>query len=385
MANVSKKHGSIAAAAFAAGSAVVKMTPADVAQAAALKAVGIDISNSWVRNVIHEIGGDAIAMDDNNVGPQPGSLGMLTSPSIATQIQFLQSWLPGFVQMITAARKIDVLIGMQTVGSWEDEEVVQGALETLGVARPYMDHSNIPLASWNNVWERRTIVRFEMGFEVGMLEEARAARMRISTAAEKRKWVGTSLELQRNRIGFYGYNNGDNRTYGLLNDPSMPAYVAVPNGAGGSGTWVSKTFQEITKDLRIGLQALRTNSKDVIDPKSTPIVLAVATSKVDLLTITTDFGLSVLDWLKTNYPNVRIESAPELDDANGGASVFYMFAERLDDGSTDDGAVIAQIVPAKFTTLGVEKRSKSYIEDFSNATAGVLCKRPFAMVRYTGI
>lgn len=102
-------------------------------------------------------------------------------------------------------------------------------------------------------------------------------------------------------------------------------------------------------------------------------------------TKTSDFGISVLDWMRTNYPNVRIESAPELDDANGGAAVFYLYADKVDDGSTDDSSVFAQLVPAKFMALGVEKRSKSYVEDFANATAGVMAKRPYAVVRFTGI
>lgn len=380
MSKPSKVHGRVAARNFQ----PVQMTDKDIGHFAALRGVGIQLDNSWIQQVMAE-NGIVSTMDSNDVGPWAASQSSLTTPSIAAQIQFLQTWLPGFVQFATAARNIDKLIGMQTVGAWEDEEVVQGTLEPIGNAMPYLDHTNVPLASWNVNFERRTVVRFELGLLVGQLEEMRSARMRLATAAEKRKAVQLALEIQRNRIGFYGYNNGNNRTYGLLNDPQLPAYQTVANGAGGSPLWSSKTFLEITKDLRLALSQLRTNSKDVIDPKSTPITLAVATSRVDLLTITSDFGISVLDWMRTNYPNVRIESAPELDDANGGAAVFYMYADKVDDGSTDDSAVIAQIVPAKFMALGVEKRSKSYVEDFANATAGALVKRPYAVVRFTGI
>lgn len=380
MAKQSIVHGRIAARNFK----PVTMTAADVQHAASLRGVGIQIDNEWISSVMAE-NGVVATMDSNDVGPSSPALSGLTTPSIAAQIQFLQTWLPGFVAMATAARNIDKLIGMQTVGAWEDEEVIQGALEPIGNAVPYLDHTNVPLASWNVNFERRTVVRFELGLLVGTLEEMRSARMRLATAAEKRKAVQLALEIQRNRVGFYGYNDGENRTYGFLNDPQLPAYQTVPAGAGGDTEWDGKTFLEMTKDLRTALSQLRTNSKDVIDPKSTPITLAVATSKVDLLTTTSDFGISVLDWLRTNYSNVRIESAPELDDANGGESVFYMYADRLDDGSTDDGSVIAQIVPAKFMALGVEKRSKSYVEDFANATAGAMCKRPYAVVRFSGI
>jgi len=82
---------------------------------------------------------------------------------------------------------------------------------------------------------------------------------------------------------------------------------------------------------------------------------------------------------------VRIESAPELDGANGGESVIYVYAENLRDGASDGGDVWAQLVPTKFMALGVEKRVKTYVEDFANATAGALLKRPFAVARYTGV
>lgn len=345
-----------------------------------LALVGINIDPRIVRQMVVAIG------DSNDVGTNPAGLGALTTPSIANAIQFLQAWLPGFVRVATAARKIDVLVGVATAGSWEDEEIVQGILEPIGASRPYTDSSSVPLASWNLTFERRTIVRFEQGFEVGMLEEARASRMRVSTAAEKRNASTLQLDIQRNRVGFYGFNNGNNRTYGLLNDPAIPAYVTVANGAtSASPLWSTKTFQDIKNDLLSALVSLRTNSKDVIDPKSTKITLAVATSRVDYLTTTTDFGISVLDWLQKNYANVRVESAPELDDANGGAAVFYMYADKVDDGASDDSGTFTQVVPSRFYALGVEKRIKGYAEDFSNATAGVMCKRPYAVVRRTGI
>lgn len=359
----------------------IKMSADDVAHYASLAAIGLHFSPTQIQQAVRVMLGDS-----NDIGPWSGAQSGITAASVVTPIQFLQMWLPGFVHVVTAARKIDNLVGITTAGSPEDEQIVQGVLESAGRARPYQDNSSLPLASWNPNFETRTVVRFEQGLEVGWLEEQRSARARIATAAEKRNASALTLEVERNRVGFYGFNNGANRTYGLLNDPAIPAYQNVPNGAGGSAAWASKTFLEITKDLRFALQSLRTNSRDVIDPEKTPITLAIATSRVDLLTTTTDFGISVRDWLRKDYPNVRIESAPELDDANGGAAVFYMYADTVsDDYSTDDSATFVQVVPAKFLTVGVEKRAKTYVEAFANATAGVMCKRPFAVQRFSGI
>jgi hypothetical protein len=309
---------------------------------------------------------------------------MATTPSIPTPIQFLQTWLPGFVKIMTAARKIDDIIGIKTVGSWEDQEIVQGIVEPSATVTEYGDYTNIPLASWNTNFVRRTIVRGEMGIAVGLLEEGRASAMRLNSADTKRQGSAIALEIFRNAVGFYGWNSTNNQTFGFLNDPSLPAAVSAP-----STGWTGATFAAIQGDLRAAIVLLRTQSQDQIDPESVELTLAIPTNKVDFLSVTTDFGISVRDWLKQTYPKIRVTSAPELTGSGTGSSdMFYLFAEQIDasiDGSSDGGETFAQLVQTKFMTLGVEKRAKSYVEDYSNATAGTLCKRPWAVVRIYGI
>lgn len=317
------------------------------------------------------------AMDTNLIAPQ-------SAASIGTPIQFLQAWAPGFVQTITQARQIDNLIGVSTIGRWEDEEVVQGYSERAGNALPYQDNTNVPLTNWNTNFERYSIVRFEQGFMVGRLEEARAAAMNYNSAENKRTQATLSLEVQRNYIGFYGYNSGAGRTYGFLNAPGLPAYVNLPNGAAGTPTFATKTTLEIIADFLTALQALRTQSGNRIDPKKRAITVAIAMSSIDYLSTPTTLGYSVQQWFNENYPNVRFESAPELNAANGGANVFYMYAEEFNEESTDDGRTFTQMVPAKFITIGAQQLTKGYEEDFGNATAGVMLKRAWAVIRRSG-
>lgn len=341
-----------------------------------LAQLGIQLPERTIDNMLNVIS-DGIGMD--------AFQGLITTATIPAAIQFLQTWLPGFVRTITQARKIDQLVGITTAGAWEDEEIVQGFLEPTGSAVPYGDYTNVPLSSWNPNFLTRTVVRFEEGMQVAILEDARASRMKISSAAEKRAAAATALEIQRNNVGFFGYNGGDNLTYGYLNDPFLPAYVTVPNGATGTPQWSTKTFQEITKDLRTAFAKLRTQSGDTIDPSTQPIMLALSTQVIDQLSVTTDFGQSVMDWLKRTYPQTTVVSAPELNGANAGANVFYLYAESSNDGSTDDGRTFMHINPVKFRTLGVQQKIKTYEEDYSNATAGVFLKRPINVVRYSGV
>lgn len=358
--------------------AAITVTPADVRHYLALQNVGINLDDRTITKMIEGIGLDA-ADGIPALNPQ-------TSPSITTPVQFLQAWLPGFVRVLTAARKIDVLVGVSTAGSWEDHSVVQGVMESAGIAEMYTDNGNLSLASWNANFVEREIVRGESGIEVGRLEEARAARIRINSAAEKRTSATLALDILRNRIGFLGYNEGNNRTYGFLNDPELLPYeTAAASGDGGSTHWKDKDFQGITGDLRLAAQTLRIQGQDNIDPAEGNVTLALPTNVVDYLSVTTDYGQSVRAWIQETYPNWRIESAPELQEAHGGENVFYLYAETVEDGATDDSRTMLQVVPTRFQTLGVEKRVKTYLEGYTNATAGTFCKRPFAVTRFSGI
>lgn len=346
-----------------------------------LDALGVHIPRHFISNAMK-------AMDLHSLGSGMDALtplaSSITTGSISTPVQFLQAWLPGFVHVITSARKADELLGISTVGSFEDEEVIQGILEPMGSAVPYGDYTNVPLSSWNVNFQRRSIVRFEQGARIGVLEELRAARMRVSTAAEKRNAAALQLELARNDVAFYGYNAGNNRTYGYLNDPNLPAYVSPTTGAGGN-TWALKTFLEIVADIRKLAAGLQTQSGDVIDPEKVPTTLGLATAVAQYLSVVSDYGISVRQWMRETYPLMRIVSAPELDGANGGANVAYLHADEVPDGGTDDRRTFIQMVPAKFMALGVEKLSKAYVEDYANATAGTLLKRAFAVIRMTGV
>lgn len=361
----------------------LRLSRGDITRAALgeLASIGININHGIVAKMV-----DGLGLDANDAGGYGTTLPGLTNAQIATPIQFLQEWLPGFVAFITSARKIDELIGLSTIGAWEDEEIIQGALEPLGDATPYGDYSNIPLATWNPTYEGRTVVRFEGGLRVGLLEEARSARARINSAETKRKGVGEQLEIVRNRVGFYGYNDGTNRTFGFLNDPNLLPALTAAVGSAGSTAWSSKTFLEIVADIQTLMAQVQQQSMDNIDPADIELTLGLPTPVIQYLTTVSDLGVSVRQWAKENYPKLRFVSAPELQNAVGGENVAYVYPDTVEDeASTDDRRVFIQMVPTKFMALGVEKQVKSYLEGFANASAGVMLKRPFACVRMLGI
>jgi hypothetical protein len=224
-----------------------------------------------------------------------------------------------------------------------------------------------------------------MGMSVGALEEAQSARINVDTGAQKRDSAAEELEIVRNQIALYGYNSGNNFTYGFLNDPGLPSYITVATGASLSTQWSTKSMVEISNDIRTAVVDLRAQAGDTFDPRTTVVTLAVPSAQIDYLSQQSDYGNEVYDFLQSAFPKIRVVSVPQLEAANGGQNVFYLYADEVNNSSTDGGRTWVQPVPAKFLVLGVEKKAKGYIEDYSNATAGAFLKRPYAVVRFTGI
>lgn len=325
---------------------------------------------------------DGLAMDANNI-QNP-----LSTSSIATPLQFLQNWLPGVVVYATAQRQIDEIIGVNTVGTWEDEEIVQQALEMTGSPVAYSDDGVVPYTNWNLNFIQRHVVRNELGMNVGKLEQARSARVRIDSGEYKRQSCTVQLEILRNAIGFYGYNSGNNQTYGFLTDPNLLPYNSVAIGAvTGAYTWALKNAQEIISDILTAMAGLQTQTQGLVDPEKSPITMVVPTNSITYLNKVSDLiTQSVKQWLKASYPNVRLISCVQYDNANSSANIFTLHADTVEDGvSNDDHKTWSQIVPAKMQFLGVAIGAKGYTEDYVHATAGALCKRPYAMYRVTGI
>ena len=314
----------------------------------------------------------------------------VTVPNASAPVQFLQNFLPGLVVINTEPRMIDSLVGLTTAASWDDEEIVQAIMEMTGEAVPYGDTTNIPYSNWNINYAIRTIVRFEMGMQVLNLEEARSAKQNVNSAEWKRKACAKMLEVIRNQVGMSGFNNGVNQTYGFLNEPSLPAYVTVANGALGSPSWSQKTYLEITADIRQALYGISQTSLGLIDVDRAMMTLALPIGYNTYMSVQSQFGNTVRDWLENNYKNLRIEYAPELLGAVGGQNGMYTYADVVEattfnEASTDDNRTFDQYVPARYMVQGVEKLVKGTREGYLNATAGVLLKRPYAVFRSAGI
>lgn len=299
----------------------------------------------------------------------------------------LLNWLPGAIKRLTQVRKIDEVAGMTTAGDWSDEEVIQRSIEFTSNPQLYGDSTNIPLSNYSPDYIKSKVVRYEQGSGVGLLAAARAVKNGDNPKEYSRDAAFEGLEIYRNLIGFFGFDNGggSSQTFGVFNNPDLPAYFTLPADSSGNVTWATKDFNGITEDVALTVSNLTLSSGGHIDD-TTPMTMILPLSCNQYLAKRNSLGnLSVRMWIKETYPNLRIVLVPEADKVNGGLNAMYLFADKVPDSGTDNGSVIEQIVPAKLMALKVEVKTKITIEDYVTATAGVIVKRPYAIVRATGL
>ena len=345
-----------------------------------LEKLGISVSpefaRSFNRNAI------SVALDAGITQP-------VTTPSNGTPVQFLQSFLPGVINILTVVRKADMVAPVVTAGEWHFEEIVLKTMEHTSNAELYSDHGGVPLVSFNETFVQRQVVRFELGVQQNPLADARAAATGTVPQNEKRRALAEGFEILRNDIAFNGFNSGTGKTYGILNDPTLPAYISVANGAGGDSTWASKTAVEIINDLSTSIRALEIQAGGNVDPTMNTISLEIPLAFNHFLTRSDgsfNNGMTAMEWLNKNYPMIKVVTVPQFNDANSGENVFYLKAVSVDNSGTDGGESIIQVVPAKMRALGTVQNEKGgTTEGYTSAYAGVFTKRPYAIVRYSDI
>lgn len=333
-----------------------------------------DLSKQWSLDELKTIGYDFSTMDAALAGSAVQS-GFLDP-------RFLTAEFAGVIRQPVSRSSVDALIGVTSVGAWEDEYIEFQVLESVGRAELYGDHANIPLANFTYNEDKRGIVRFEQGFETGVLEVARANKRGLDSGAEKRRAAKQSLDMQREDIGYYGFVTANTRTFGLLNEPNLLPYETAV------AVWAGADFATVTGDIAdmVSQLELQSDYKIKEDMKMT-LVLPAGFGRFLNIANNAGNGQTVKQWIKESYPNLRVMQSPQFVGANGGANVAYLFVDNVEqeDGETATSQSLVQIVPAEYRMIGSNQGAKVYVETASNATAGVVAIHPWAVTRLSGI
>lgn len=306
----------------------------------------------------------------------------VTNPTAQVPVQFLQHWMNKIITVVTQATTADEFLGRSTYGEWYQESIVLRIRELTGSVRPYGDHAQAPLARYNYNQEDRTIVRFAQGILTGALEEARLAAMgqKASAYESDRAALGLTFKLNTNAVAFFGYNLGMNKTYGILNDPNLDAYICVPPNEAGDTEWGKKDFYSIVRDLNTAVATLQKKCAGNFIPSKHSFKIAIALSCDAFLNEVNEHGHSVREFIARTWPKAEVLAIPEFDEAIAGDNVFYLKLEDL-----AGSPVVEQIVPAAVRLVGSVPRASGLYELYSDATAGSFVQQPLGIVRFYGI
>lgn len=232
---------------------------------------------------------------------------------------------PEIIEIAVAPMMAAVIAGEAKKGDWTTATAQFPVAERIGQTTAYGDWNNNGSTNSNYNWESRQSYYFQTISQWGQLELARAAEARLDHAAQINKASMLTIQKTQNAMGFFGVAGLQN--YGLLNDPSLPPSITpADTGTGSSPLWANKTGDQVYADIQALYAQLVLQGNGTIN-KRMPMVLAMSNSSEANFTKTNSYGVNVPDLVKKNFPNLRIEAAPEYETEAG--NLVQLFVETI--------------------------------------------------------
>jgi len=307
--------------------------------------------------------------------------------------QFLTTFIdPDLLRVLTAKNAAADIFGEVRKGSFTDVTVIFPVVEQTGEVSSYGDFSQNGRAGANMNFPTREAYLYQVIIEYGELELERAGLAKIGWASELKQASINILNKFQNLTYFYGVSGLQN--YGVLNDPSLsPAIAPAPKAynANTAGPWITNaavtaTANEIFTDIQALFIQLVNQSAGNVDHE-TKMALAMSPKSHSALTTTNQFNVNVLDILKKNFPNLRVETAVQYgalsaQNPQGSAAgeIMQLIAEEVEGQKTG------------FCAFNEKLRAGPIIRDLSSfkqkatqGSWGFVARQPFAIATMIGL
>jgi len=167
--------------------------------------------------------------------------------------------------------------------------------------------------------------------------------------------------------------------YGLLNDPSLlPAITPLAKTEGGVA-WAPASALEVYNDVLALYQQLVAQAGGLLDiSDETPMTLALSATSSVSLKKTNQYNVNVLTQLQTNFPNMKIVTAPEYATASG--NLMQLIVDEFEGQRT---AQVAFTEKLRAHPMVVEM--SSFKQKKSQGTWGCVIFRPMLIAQMIGI
>ena len=301
----------------------------------------------------------ALAMD-----AQPGLSTVGNSGIPAWMLNYVD---PKMIEIILQPTKAAEVFGEMKKGDWTTETATFMTVEPTGEVSSYGDYNNNGVSGVNVNFPQRQSYHYQVFTRWGEREVARAGEAKIDYVARVNEASINALNRFQNKTYLFGVKGLQN--YGVLNDPSLPATTPAAK------TWANSTGEEVYESIRKLFQTLLKQTGGKIDMNTPMLLVCSPTASVDL-TKTNQYNVNVIDQLKKNFPNLRVETIPEYS-ATAGETV-QLIVEELDGQRTLECGFTE-----KMRAHNMVLEASSIKQKKSQGTWGAIIYRPFCIATMT--
>jgi len=221
---------------------------------------------------------------------------------------------PKVIDVLVAPMNAAKIIGESKKGTWVDDVAMFPMIENTGVTSSYGDYSSNGSAGANSQFPQRQSYHYQVITQWGERELERAALAKLDWVS--RQNIASVLVLNKFQNMTYFFGVAGLQNYGLLNDPALSTPITpITKGAGGV-TWAVATAYEIYQDLLNMFSQLQTQANGLLTMDDKMTLALSPTMAVNLNKVST-YNVAVRTTLKENFPNMRIETAPEYSTQSG--------------------------------------------------------------------
>lgn len=298
-------------------------------------------------------------------------------PQLVTQSNagipaFLSNFLdPKVIEVLVSPMKAAIIVGETKKGDWTTTVATFPVIESTGEVSSYGDFNANGSVEVNTNFPQRQSYHYQTFTQWGEKELATAALAKIDWAS--RQNIASVLLLNKYQNSTYFFGVAGLQNYGLLNDPALYAPIAPTAAWNLSATTADIVFEDIR---RLFVQ-LQTQSAGVIDQEA-KMVLAMSPVTSVALNKTNQYNVNVMDQVKKNFPNLRVETAVEYATTSG--QLVQLIVEEIDGQET---ATCAFTEKMRAHAMVVD--TSSFKQKKSQGTFGTVIFRPFAIAGMLGV
>ena len=289
---------------------------------------------------------------------------------------FLANWLdPKVIPILVSPMMAAQIAGEAMKGDWLTETAMFLTAEAVGETSAYGDYSNSGSSNVNVNFPQRQNFLFQCFMQWGQREVARFGLAKLDWVSQQQQANALALMKALNFMYFYGVANLEN--YGLLNDPALPpALTPLYSWLTNSSATANTIYQDI---VRLFIQ-LQVQSGGVVQTDS-PMVLALSpTNSVALKEVTLYNTNSVLELLKQNFPNIRIETAVQYGPPYSAAGqLVQLICESLEGQRTLEASFSSKLMAHNMVV-----DTSSWRQKRSSGGFGTMIYRPFLIASMVG-